>query len=81
MTDLAARLTPERERIRAQVRSTRRSQGLAAHVTDLGVLDRLAARVLVDARPEHNGGPGTRRGRRLTTPPLPTKEGRGDGTP
>jgi hypothetical protein len=41
MTDLAARLTPERERIRAQVRSTRRSQGFAAHVTDLGVLDRL----------------------------------------
>jgi hypothetical protein len=79
MTDLAARLTPERERIRAQVRSTRRSQGFAAHVTDLGVLDRLAARVLADARPEHNGGPGTRPGRRSTTPRA--TKGRGDGTP
>ena len=38
----------ERERIRAQVRSSRQRQGLPPHVQDVGLLDRLAAVVLED---------------------------------
>lgn len=38
-----------RERIRAQVRSSRRAQGLGPHITDTAVLDRLAGRVLDQA--------------------------------
>jgi hypothetical protein len=40
-------VSPElRERIRAQVRESRRRQGLPEHITDPAVLDWLAARVL-----------------------------------
>jgi hypothetical protein len=38
----------ERERIRAQVRDSRRRQGLPEHVVDTTVLDRLAGRLLAD---------------------------------
>jgi len=38
----------ERKRIRAQVRESRRRQGLPAHVQDISVLDRLAGRLLTD---------------------------------
>jgi hypothetical protein len=79
MTDLTARLTAERQRIHAQVRDSRRRQGLPEHVQDAGVLDRLAARLLADVRPQHDDGPGTRPGRRLTTPRA--TKGRGDGMP
>jgi transcriptional regulator with XRE-family HTH domain len=36
----------DRERIRAQVRSSRQRQGLPEHITDAELLDRLAAAVL-----------------------------------
>ena len=36
----------ERQRIAAQVRESRRRQGLPDHITDPAVLDRLASRVL-----------------------------------
>ena len=35
-----------RERIRAQVRDSRRRQGLPEHIEDITVLDRLAGRLL-----------------------------------
>ena len=38
----------KRERIRAQVRDSRRHQGLPEHVQDTSMIDRLAGRLLAD---------------------------------
>jgi hypothetical protein len=67
--------------IRAPVRDSRRRQGLPEHVTDAGVLDRLAARLLADVRLEHNGGPGTRRGRRDHSAAAKEAKGSSHATP
>lgn len=48
----------ERERVRAQVRESRRRQGLPAHVQDISVLDRLAGRLLTDGATRRDQGKG-----------------------
>jgi hypothetical protein len=70
-------MTPD-ARIHAQVRDSRRRQGLPEQITDAGVLDRLAARLLADGRPEHNDAPGTRGpGRRDHPAAAKQQKGRG----
>jgi hypothetical protein len=50
-------MTPaERDRIRAQVRESRRRQGFPAHVQDTSVLDRLAGRLLTDGATRRDQG-------------------------
>jgi hypothetical protein len=72
----------ERERIYAQIRDSRRRQGLPEHVQDAAVLVRLAARLLVDVRPEDNGAPRTRGpGRRDHPAAAKTNRGRSHATP
>jgi hypothetical protein len=74
-------MTPERERIRAQVCDSRRRQGLPEHIQDAAVLDRLAARLLADVRPQDNDAPGTRGpGRRDHPTAAMTKRGRSHAT-
>jgi hypothetical protein len=69
-------MTPtERELVRRQVVASRRRQGRTDSVEDADLLDRLAARLLADIRPQHDGGPGSRPGRRLTTPPSHATKG------
>jgi hypothetical protein len=46
----------ERERIRAQVRESRRCQGLPEHVQDTSLLDRLAGRLLTDGATRRDQG-------------------------
>jgi hypothetical protein len=59
-------MTPtERELVRRQVVASRRRQGRSDSVEDADLLDRLAARLLADVRPEHNDAPGSP-GRRST---------------
>jgi hypothetical protein len=82
MTNLTTGVTAERERIHAQVRDSRRRQGLPEHVQDAAVLDRLAARLLADVRPDHNGAPGTRGpGRRDHPAAAKQAKGRSHATP
>jgi hypothetical protein len=72
----------ERERIYAQVRDSRRRQGLPEHVQDAPVLDRLAARLLAEVRREHNDAPRTRMpGRRDHPAAARTKRGQSHATP
>jgi hypothetical protein len=53
-------VTPtERELVRRQVVASRRRQGRSDSVEDADLLDRLAARLLADVRPEHNNAPGS----------------------
>jgi hypothetical protein len=65
-------------KIRAQVVASRRAQGLPDCIADQAFLDRLAVHILAA---QHNGGPGTRRGRRDRHAAAMTAEGRSDGTP
>jgi hypothetical protein len=69
-------MTPAK--IRAQVVASRRAQGLPDHIADQAFLDLLAGHILAT---QHNGGPGTRRGRRDHRAAAMTTEGRSDGTP
>lgn len=46
--------TAERDRIHAQVRESRRAQGLPEHITDAAVLDRLAAVVQAAGNGDYN---------------------------
>jgi hypothetical protein len=74
-------MTPD-ARIHAQVRDSRRRQGLPEHVQDAGVLDRLAARLLADVRREHNDAPETQMpGRRDHPAAATTKRGRSHANP
>jgi hypothetical protein len=67
-------------KIRAQVVASRPAQGLPGHVADQAFLDRLAVHILA-ARSQHNGGPGTRRGRRDHLAAAKEAKGRCNATP
>jgi hypothetical protein len=76
-------MTPvERELVRRQVVASRRRQGRSDSVEGADLLDRLAARVLADYRPEHADAPGTwGPGRRDHPAAAKTKRGRSHATP
>lgn len=50
--------------------------GVPFHVEDDALLDRVAELTELAWAGNDDGGPGSSPGRRLTSPPLPTKEGR-----